>query len=128
MDDRTRGPRERLFRQAAVLQLKLVADGLRDAVLIPVSLIAAAIGLLRGGDDADHEFRAVLDLGRRSERWINLFGNHETAAGESSMDEVLARVEDTLREQVQKGTASEETRTAVTRALEKLRRPADRGR
>ena len=29
-----------LMREVAVLQLKLVADGIRDAVLIPVSLLA----------------------------------------------------------------------------------------
>ena len=89
MDDRIRSPRERLFRQAAVLQLKLVADGLRDAVLIPVSLVAAAVGLLRGGDDCDTEFRRVIDLGRRSERWINLFGHEEPLLPEGETEPSL---------------------------------------
>jgi len=115
--------RAALAREAAVFQLKLVADGLRDAVLIPVSLIAAVIGLLRGGDDANREFRSVLDLGRQSERWINLFGDHEPARGVGSMDDVLDRVEQALREQARKGTTSEEAREAVGRVLEKLRSP-----
>ena len=105
MDDRIRSPRERLFRQAAVLQLKLVADGLRDAVLIPVSLVAAAVGLLRGGDDCDTEFRRVIDLGRRSERWINLFGHHRPIgdAPSGSMDAIIDQVEQTVRGRYEKG-------------------------
>lgn len=122
------GPTTRaaLAREAAVFQLKLIADGLRDAVLIPVSLVAALIGLVRGGDDADREFRRVLDLGRDSERWINLFGHHETPSGAGSMDDVLDRIEDALREQARKGTTTDEARAAVNQALEKLRRPEDR--
>ena len=65
-----------LAREAAVLQIKLVVDGFRDALLIPISLVAAIIGIFRGGEDADREFREVLKLGRRTERWINLFGYH----------------------------------------------------
>lgn len=120
MDDRTRGPRERLLRQAAVLQLKLVADGLRDALLIPVSLVAAAVGLLRGGDDCDAEFRRVIDLGRRSERWINLFGHEEPLVPGSavgSIDQVLDRVEAIVVEQRRSGKSAAEIRDAIRAVL-----------
>ena len=120
MDDRNRSPRERLFRQAAVLQLKLVADGLRDALLIPVSLVAAAVGLLRGGDDCDTEFRRVIDLGRRSERWINLFGHEEPLLPNSavgSMDQVLDRVEAIVVEQRRSGKSAAEIRDAIRAVL-----------
>ena len=53
MNKSKESPRVRLIRESATLQLKLVADGLRDALLIPVSLVATVIGLLRGGDDCD---------------------------------------------------------------------------
>ena len=43
MNKQTENPRIQLIREAAVLQLKLVADGFRDALLIPISLIAALI-------------------------------------------------------------------------------------
>ncbi len=75
MGTANRNPRIELIRDAAVLQMKLLVDGLRDAVLIPVSLVAALIGVLRGGEDCGREFRGVIKLGRRSERWINLFGH-----------------------------------------------------
>jgi len=98
-------PRLGLLREAAVLQLKLLVDGLRDAVLIPISLLAALVGLLRGGPDCDREYRRVLKLGLRSERWINLFGN-QRPLGKSgpagSLDTILEQVESTVLEQYQK--------------------------
>lgn len=98
-------PRLGLLREATVLQLKLLVDGLRDAILIPISLVAALIGLLRGGPDCDREFRRVLKLGRRSERWINLFG-HQRPLGRSgatsSLDGILEQVESTVLEQYEK--------------------------
>ena len=95
-------PRVHLVREAAVLQLKLLADGLRDAILIPVSLFAALIGLLRGGEDCDREFRRVIKLGRRSDRWINLFGHQRPLGREhpaGSVDTLLEQVESVVTEQ-----------------------------
>ena len=71
MATENRNPRIDLIRETAILQVKLLIDGIRDAILIPVSLVAAMIGVLRGGPDCDREFRRVLELGRRSERWIS---------------------------------------------------------
>ena len=36
-----------------VFQFKLIADGLRDVLLSPVSIISAVLGLLTGGDQPD---------------------------------------------------------------------------
>jgi len=110
-----------LVRNSIVLQLKLVVDGLRDAVLIPLALVATVLGLLRGGEDADSEFQRVIKLGRRSERWINLFG-HEThprrARPGGSLDQLLERVEAVVLEQHNKGHTSDEARAAIKAALD----------
>ena len=101
-----RNPRIELIRDTAVLQMKLLVDGLRDAVLIPVSLVAALIGVLRGGPDCDREFRRVIKLGRRSERWINLFGHQRPLSShpvKGSLDSVLATVESVVMEQYRRG-------------------------
>jgi hypothetical protein len=129
MNDRPRSPRERLLRDAFVLQLKLVADGLRDALLIPVSLVAAIVGLLRGGADCDLEFRRVLDLGRRSERWINLFGHQEPLVADSpvgSIDRILDQVEAVVVEQRRKGHGPAEIRDAIRAALKRDLQDANR--
>lgn len=122
MNDPNESPRIRLIREAATLQLKLIADGFRDALLIPVSLLAALVGLLRGGEDCDREFNRVLKLGRRSERWINLFGHQRPLymrhpAG--SMDNVLAQVEAIVVEQYKKGKSPSEAREAVRDVIKK---------
>ena len=102
----SRNPRTDLVRDAAVLQIKLLVDGLRDALLIPLSLVAALLGLLRGGPDCDREFRRVIKLGRRSERWINLFGHHQPLGRSypgGSMDSIIEQVETTVLDQYRRG-------------------------
>lgn len=111
MATESRNPRIELIRETAVFQVKLLVDGLRDAILIPVSIIAAMIGVLRGGPDCDREFRRVLKLGRRSERWINLFGHQRPLGKDSlsgSMDSILDQVETTVMEQYKRGTKGQE--------------------
>ena len=111
------------MRETALLQIKLLADGFRDAVLIPVSLIAALIGLSRGGDNPDREFRRIIKLGRRSERWINLFG-HQRPLGKphpaDSLDNVLGRVESAIVKQYRKGQTTTKDRAADQQKSDKL--------
>ena len=132
MNDKTSSPRIRLIRESATLQLKLLIDGFRDALLIPVSLVATIIGLLRGGDDCDLEYQRVLKLGRRSERWINLFG-HQRPLGfgnkAGSMDRVLEQVEAIVVEQYKKGKSAVDARDAVRKVIdEEARREKAKGR
>lgn len=116
-------PRTQLIRKATILQLKLLVDGARDALLIPVSILAAALGLIRGGPDADREFQRVLKLGRRSERWINLFG-HQAPPGRSrptgSLDLLLDRVESVVIEQYSRGRNAAEAREAIEAAMDEF--------
>lgn len=123
MTEKLHSTRLQLSRDAAVLQIKLLVDSLRDALLIPVSLVAAILGLMRGGEDADQEFQRVLKLGRRSERWINLFGNQPTMARShpaGTLDQLLDRVETVVMEQHRKGRDTEEARAAISAALDEV--------
>ena len=113
-------PRLSLLRESAIFQIKLLVDGLRDAFLIPVALLATLIGLVRGGKEPDREFRRVIKAGRRSERWINLFGNQRPLVfgkATGSMDRVLNEVEAIVVESYKKGKSAAETRSAVKDAL-----------
>lgn len=121
MSEEKSNPRIELLRKTAIFQFKLVMDGLRDALLIPMSLVAAAIGLARGGDNADEEFRRVIKLGRRSERWINLFGHQAPLRRHSptgSLDTLLDRVEEVVMDQYRKGQSEAEARAAISKALQ----------
>lgn len=63
-----------LIRDISLLQVKLIVDGLRDFILVPVSLVVGIYSLAQSGRPGDNEFYNLLRVGRRSERWINLFG------------------------------------------------------
>ena len=109
-----------LVRNTLVFQLKLMADGFRDLLLLPVSLIAAIIGFLRGGDEPDREFNQVIEVGRESEKWINLFGTHDVprdANPAASIDSLFAKVEETLKQQYQEGGISERVQAEVENVL-----------
>ncbi|MCP4045518.1 MAG: hypothetical protein GY732_05960 [Gammaproteobacteria bacterium] len=109
-----------LVRNTVVFQLKLMADGFRDLLLLPVSLIATIIGLLRGGDEPEREFNQVIEVGRESEQWINLFGSHDVADDTNaiaSIDTLFTKVEETLKQQYQSGGISERVQTEIENVL-----------
>ena len=70
-----------------VFQFKLAADGLRDVLLVPLSLLSGLLGLIAGGDDPYRYYRKLLRFGRRTEIWINLFGQRKHGG---TSDELIA--------------------------------------
>lgn len=110
-DDHTPAAKEEpdtqnIIRDALILQAKLVVDGLRDAILIPVSFFAALVSIVLPGKNRRLFFYEVVRAGRSSERWINLFaaadrvfpetgGQHDMAG----LDELFDQVERQLRTQ-----------------------------
>lgn len=121
MGDTDTSKRGTLIRNSFVFQLKLMADGLRDLVLLPVSLVATVIGLLKGGDEPDREFRQVIALGRESEKWINLFGSHdvpEDAGATASIDVLFTKVESTLKQHYKAAGTSESAQAEIGEALQ----------
>ena len=124
MSDNQPSPRAALVRESLVFQLKLLADGFRDFVMVPISLVATAVGLIRSPDDPDREFRQVLGLGRETERMINLFGSYERDATTNDLDKLVDRVEDLLREQIRRGDVSGSAGLMLGKALDRLHNAA----
>ncbi len=117
----TPSKRVTLVRNTVVFQLKLMADGFRDLVLLPVSLIATIVGLLRGGDEPEREFNQVINVGRDSEQWINLFGNHDVPENNNpaaSIDALFTKVEDTLKKQYLAAGTSAKAQAEIDKALQ----------
>jgi hypothetical protein len=82
-----------LLRDLVIFQIKLFLDGLKDVALAPLSIGAAIIDLVLPGPDRGHRFYAVMAVGERFDRWLNLFGAAENASaakdglfGHSSVD------------------------------------------
>ena len=103
----------RLIRDAGVLQAKLIVDGLRDLILVPASLLAAVISLLKTSDGVPGpQFYRLLEFGKDSERWINLFGAARQATpsadspppfGGGDMDDIVGRVEAFVVDEYKRG-------------------------
>jgi hypothetical protein len=104
------------IRDLAGFSVKLLIEALRDLVLIPLALLAGAAGLVLGGARPERFFQEVLEIGRRFDAWLNLFGEHDAERG--SLDEHLRRLEAVVREQHARGGATAQARRAIDRALD----------
>jgi hypothetical protein len=130
-----------LARDIAVLQVKLLADGLRDLLLVPASLTVGLVSLFtnENGRPAPY-FYQLLDLGKQSERWINLFGALKNAPADvrqvepfpdAGIDDLVGRLETFMVDEHKRGglTAQAQERMAkVIKAMQRGRKsesPAD---
>jgi hypothetical protein len=126
------GGRRRLLRDIGVLQVKLIVDGFRDLVLVPLSLIAGAVSLLRGGREPGPEFYDLLRMGKESERWINLFGavedapvkpeETESAKEQADLDQVMERIETFVVDEYRHGHITSQAKEKLDRAIERLQK------
>lgn len=60
------------FRDFAVFQAKLAVDGVKDLLLINLSIIAVVIDMIAGGGRRPRRFYAVIRLCSRFDRWLRL--------------------------------------------------------
>jgi len=125
-----------LIRDMAVLQIKLVADGLRDVILVPVSLLVGLVSLAKGGERPGSEFYELLRVGKKTERWINLFGAVERVypqdeAGEyegRDIDGMLANVESFIVDEYRRGGITAQAKDRLDKVLDSVQRVASRQR
>lgn len=117
------------LRDVAVLQLKLIVDGLRDLILVPASLVVALVSLGRGGNDTGREFYELLQYGKRSEELIDLFGALEKRGLEprgekriDSIDEIADRIEAFIVHEYNKGGVTQKAKQRLDRALDALQK------
>jgi hypothetical protein len=126
-----------LLRDIAVLQVKLVVDGARDLVLVPISLVAGLISLAKANFGSDNEFYELMRLGKRSERWINLFGAADQLPPaerdfmqfpDGDIDAVVSRVESFVVDEYRKGGVTQQAKERLDRAIDSLHKMASRKR
>jgi hypothetical protein len=68
-----------LLRDVVIFQLKLWLDGLKDVVISPLSLLAAAVDIVFGPGRRGYRFYSVLRIGERIDQQLNLFHAAEMA-------------------------------------------------
>jgi hypothetical protein len=121
-----------LIRDVGVLQFKLLVDGLRDLVLVPLSLVAGLVSLLQSKDDRPGpQFYHLLAWGKQSEIWINLFGAVENSPakieqphpfGEKDIDDIVGRLESFVVDEVKRGGVTTQAKQRLDKILNGLQR------
>lgn len=122
-------PRFPVFRDVVVFQAKLLIDGLRDLFLSPISIMAALVDLLVPGDDGGKRFYGVVSFGRRTEKWINLFGAADRLGPETptqGIDSLLEEVERLMRDPERREEARDRVQSFVEQVGKGGRRRDDR--
>lgn len=121
-----------LLRDIGVFQVKLVVDGMRDLVLVPLSLFAGVISLLSSADSDNRlKFYHLLGFGKQTERWINLFGAAENSPekfaqaepfADASIDELLGKIEAFVVDEARRGGVTAQARERLNKFLDAVRR------
>jgi hypothetical protein len=121
-----------LIRDVAVLQVKLIVDGLRDLILVPLSLIAGIVSLASGEKGVPGtQFYRLLGVGKQSELWINLFGamrnappdlEHPTPFPDSDMDEIVGKIEAFVVNEEKRGGMTAQARERFEKAIDAMQK------
>lgn len=129
--------RWRLIRDLGVLQIKLLIDGFRDLLLVPASIVAGILSLVRTRNGRPgKEFYEVVSIGEQSDRWINLFGALRNAPpevvdgkrfGDADIDELVSRVENFVVDEYRRGGVTAQARDRIEKVLSSLRRGGNAG-
>ena len=126
-----------LIRDVALLQFKLIVDGLRDLLLVPASLVAGLMSLLSGNDGKPGtQFYQLVSWGKQSEHWIDLFGALRNAPEEmleqqlpvdASLDDVVSYVEAIVVKEHKEGSVSKKAKQHIEKALANIKGEKDTG-
>jgi len=123
--------RRTLIRDVAMFQVKLIDDGFRDLLLVPISLITGIVSLASGKDgEPGTQFYHLLGVGKQSEQWINLFGALENAPPDmvhiqpfpdTDMDDIVGHLESFVIDEEKRGGMTTQARERLERVLSRLK-------
>ena len=121
-----------LLRDLGVLQLKLLVDGLRDLILLPLSLLAGILSIVTAKDGKlGLQFYQLLAWGKQSESWINLFGAVKNSPqkieqpqpfGDQDIDVIVGRLESFVVDEVKRGGLTAQAKDRLDKILNAVQR------
>lgn len=91
--------RAEVIRDAFILQLKLIVDGFRDLMLMPLVIAAAVAGLIMHNKYPGRYLYRLLTYGKASDKWIGLFDDAEKDSldtveiKQNNLDELLRKTQ-----------------------------------
>jgi hypothetical protein len=126
--------RWRFFRDVMVFEFKMLIGNLRDFALMPVSVAAAIIDLISRGDREGSLFYRVLRWGAHSEQVLDAYSpiRHElhdlNVNPNYTVDAVVARLENVLAREIEKGGTAATIKAALDRTIDQLHRETSQHR
>lgn len=121
-----------LIRDLGVFQAKLLVDGVRDLLLVPASLIAGIVSIVLGkSGGAGPQFYQLLEWGKESEQWIDLFSALKNSPerplrpahfAEQGMDDIVGRLETFVIDEYKSGGMTAQAKEHLDKLLKTLRR------
>jgi hypothetical protein len=117
--------RWQLLRDVLAFQLKLAMDGLRDVLLSPISIGAALIGVFSDSNKPGKYFYRLLKLGHRSDIFINLFNEHNTAEHQPSADNIVKKAESLVVGEYEKGGVVTNLKNRTDKVIDKIHSTRD---
>lgn len=116
------------LKYAVIFQIKLGMDAIRDLILSPISIVCAVLDFLLSNNQKEGYFQKLMTFGRKTDAWINLFGEHDkrnsifnvSQKNEVNADQVFMKIEALLKEQHKKGGLSVTAKSSIDRYLNKL--------
>jgi len=118
--ERAQDSRWELIRDVVVFQLKFALEATRDVVLAILSLIFGLIDLALGRRGEDSLFYGLLRVGVRFDRWLDLFAPVMERDETAGADRQVARLEQMLREQHDRGGFTAQTARHVDQLLDRV--------
>ncbi len=75
-----------MIKNLLVFQVKLAGDAMRDLFLSPVSFVCSVIDIVKGNDHQQSYFRQLMQLGHKTDKWLNLFGYSQKKSTSNSFN------------------------------------------
>jgi hypothetical protein len=133
-ESKSTGERWRFFRDVMVFELKMLIGNLRDFALMPVSIAAAIVDFISKGDREGSLFYRVLRWGAHSEEVLDAYSpiRHElhdlNINPNYTVDAVVARLENVLIREIEKGGTAATIKAALDRTIDQLHRETSQHR
>jgi GNAT superfamily N-acetyltransferase len=116
--------RWRFWRDVLVFNLKVLLGNLRDFALIPVSLVAALVDIVSKGEQEGSLFYRVLRWGAHSEEVLDAYSavkrENLSVNPNHTVDAVIARIENVLVREYEKGGTARSIKAALDRAIDQV--------
>jgi len=119
-----------LIKDAFIFQLKLGGDAFRDLLLSPISIACLIIDLIKGHPQSESYFHRLMNFGRKTDKWLNLFGSNlstkenenilNTSSSDANVDQLFEKIETLLQEQHHKGGVTAAAKASIDRYLDKI--------